>query len=377
MPTPSRLQDLLSPCLLIHLDRVQANLDCMEAHLEGQWRRWRPHLKTTKIPQIWAQLRARGVTRFKCATLREAECLLALPGREEIHLLVAMPLRGPNLARLGHLAGEMPETRLAVLTEDPEHAAHVALQWPQLGLFVDLNPGFHRTGIPLGDRDRLEATVAACGSSLQGLHFYEGQLRHLDPDRRRREAESLYAQFAQVYRTLKAPDSQPLECITSGTPTFAFALKSRFLAGLDHSVSPGTVVYWDRTSEAFGLPGFQFAATVLSRVLSRPFPGRITLDAGSKALDAACGDPCAEVEERPHWQILRPSEEHLPVAVPPGEEPAAGSLWQLRPTHVCPTVNLADQAVVLDRGEVLNILPVVARAHDCGLWPKLAQTIGG
>ena len=40
------------------------------------------------------------------------------------------------------------------------------------------------------------------------------------------------------------------------------------------------------------------------------------------------------------------------------------ALVQLAPRHVCPTVNLADEAVLLDGDEVRAIVPVAARGHE-------------
>ena len=34
------------------------------------------------------------------------------------------------------------------------------------------------------------------------------------------------------------------------------------------------------------------------------------------------------------------------------------------PEHICPTVNLAEQAVVLDGGELVGVMDVEARGHE-------------
>ncbi|MFM1870741.1 MAG: hypothetical protein RL398_163, partial [Planctomycetota bacterium] len=44
--------------------------------------------------------------------------------------------------------------------------------------------------------------------------------------------------------------------------------------------------------------------------------------------------------------------------------PALGTLLHLVPRHVCPTVNLADDVVLLDHGRVVGIVPVRARGHE-------------
>ena len=58
--SPYRLPDdferILSPSLVVFLDRVRENLARMNASLAGDLDRWRPHVKTTKIPEVWAEL---------------------------------------------------------------------------------------------------------------------------------------------------------------------------------------------------------------------------------------------------------------------------------------------------------------------------------
>ena len=43
--------------------------------------------------------------------------------------------------------------------------------------------------------------------------------------------------------------------------------------------------------------------------------------------------------------------------------PARGELLRLIPHHVCPTVNLAEEALLVDDGE-LSVAAVSARSHD-------------
>lgn len=358
--------DLQSPALCIEQTHVEANLRAVVAALEGQIRRWRPHVKTTKIPEILDKVLETGVTRFKCATSREAECLLQRAFRP-VDLLVAMSHRGANLIRITQLAERFPQHQISLLCEDPDHAGEVRRVGNRLGLYLDLNPGFHRTGIPLNELERITATVEAATPVLRGLHFYDGHIRDRDPQVREERAHRLYSDFLKRAHQIQNHSPEPLELCTSGTPTFLCALSYRAFQDWDHTVSPGTVVYWDTTSEDFQIPGFQFAATVMTRVLSRPAADRVTCDAGSKAVDAACGDPCAQVREYPNLVALTPSEEHLPLQVLEGKRPRSGDLLHLIPKHVCPTVNLADYAILLRDGRIDKVVPVSARGHECEL----------
>ena len=102
------------------------------------------------------------------------------------------------------------------------------------------------------------------------------------------------------------------------------------------------------------------AAVVFSRVVSHPCDDVATCDAGSKAIAVDAGDPCAEVLGHPGLRALKPSEEHLPLRVIDGSRPERGRGLFLIPRHVCPTVNLAEEALLIERGEVREIVPVSA-----------------
>ena len=361
------LERLLSPTLLIYTDRVQRNISRMREYLDDDLDRWRPHVKTTKIPQVFRRLILEGVRHFKCATTREARLLLkeivvVNPGPTDV--LVAYPHVGPALQVLGRLASGFPSVRLSVLCEDVESLAEIP---ESLGVWVDVNPGMHRTGIPLAEPSRVVDVVRESGSRFQGIHFYDGHLHEGAPGTRRRQAFMLYGELLALHETLQRQGLIVPEICTSGTPTFRHAVAYEAFGRLNetrHRVSPGTVVYHDTRSARLAELDLVPAALVLSRVISRPKPGRITCDAGSKAIAAEAGNPCVEVLGHPELRALPPSEEHLPFEVAGGFGPKRGTPLLLIPHHVCPTINLAEEAVFVEKGRVTDIVSVTARAHD-------------
>ncbi len=363
---PALLERLLSPALIIYMDKVKANIQQLLKTAGPD--RLRPHIKTAKLELVFRALIDAGIRRFKCATTKEASVLLPalaeLPPKEGADLLVAYPHVGPALMRLAQLAKAHPSVRVSVLCESAEVLPRIP---EQLGVVVDINPGMNRTGVPLAQPQTITALCQLAGARLKGLHFYEGHICTGSTEERQAQCFALYDQLVALHENLYAQGLKIGELITSGTPGFSHALAHRGLATLretEHRVSPGTVVYFDQRSSELEELNFVPAALVLSRVVSHPQKDMLTCDAGSKALAAEAGDPCAVVLGHPELRALRPSEEHLPMqGASQAPLPERGAPLLLIPRHVCPTVNLAEEAIVI-AGSQWASAPVSARAHE-------------
>ena len=359
------LAGLATPALVVYLDRVRDNVQRMIGYV-GTADRWRPHLKTTKIPEVWRELLVHGVRQFKCATTREASVFADLAKAEGIavDLLIAYPHRGPALRCIAEIADRASATTLSLLVEDPELVASLP---KSVSVFVDVNPGMNRTGIPMQDADAITAVARAAGERFRGLHFYDGHLHDADLAARRAAIFAGYERVMELVSALADAGIPVGEVITAGTPAFPHALQfERFAtsATFVHRVSPGTVVFHDQRSEIDNPDvDLQPAALVLSRIISHPAADIATCDAGSKSVAAEAGDPCAFVLGDDTLQALTPSEEHLPLRVAKAPLPPRGKTVLLVPRHVCPTVNLAEVAVLFEDNGTTRMVPVAARAH--------------
>lgn len=366
---PEVLSEVQSPALVVYLGHVRANVARVLRDV-GDPARWRVHVKTSKIPRVWAELPRAGLRRFKCATTREAQHLGAVLDEAGVEgdVLVAYPLREPSLSRLSAIAAAHPRHRWSVLCEDPDLVAAIP---PDLGVFVDLDPGMCRTGIPTSDRGEITAVCAGAGTRLRGLHYYDGHLHDGTLEERGARARDGYDDLIALLQELRAAGHALSEVVTSGTPVYRRALEYGPLAEIEdveHTVSPGTVVYHDWCTEQQN-PDLDLtpAAVVLARIVSWPGRGVVTCDAGSKAIAAEAGDPCAYAVGHPELRGRVPNEEHLPFDVLSGERPARGTPLYLVPQHVCPTVNLAEHALLVEEDGSVEVADVSARAHDLGL----------
>jgi D-serine deaminase-like pyridoxal phosphate-dependent protein len=314
---------LSTPSLLIYTEMVEANISAALRMMNGDASRWRPHLKTAKLDYTMRRLVARGIKMAKCATTLELVAAIEA-GMEDV--LVAFPLMGRNATRVREIAAAHPERRISTLVEGVDQID----EWraSAVGVFVDLNPGMDRTGMA---EDHFEEVrefidrIQKAGLRFCGLHHYDGQIRNTDPSASEAAREG-YSRLVELIAYLKRAGIEVKEVITSGTPAMPHALNfAPFAKGeFVHRVSPGTIVYNDRSSLK-ELPDYGFlpAALVLSTVVSRPRENRVTCDAGHKAVSADAGVPTCDVMGRSGLIGLKPSEEHLPIEVRSGQAPFA------------------------------------------------------
>jgi D-serine deaminase-like pyridoxal phosphate-dependent protein len=375
LPSASRYQfvgaeSVRTPALIIHSDIVEANIRNTIRLLGGVPNRWRPHVKTAKLAMTMKLMMQYGVQQFKCATSLE---LLSLCECEAEDVLLAYQALGPNAGRVREIADRYTNVAISALIDD-EADLH-AWKGSRVGLFLDLNPGMDRTGIPLAGIEtviRLITSMEKSGIPFRGLHCYEGHLAGFELPERTRRAHAIYDQLLGLVDDLKNHGIAIPELVTTGTPALPCALSYAAWpsAAALCRVSPGTVVYCDTTSIA-QLPadsGYCPAAVVLTRVVSRPSANLITCDAGHKTLSVDRGVPNCVVAGHPEARPLAPSEEHLPISIlEGGSAPALGELLYLIPRHVCPTVNNFDHALIATDGHIMDIQKVTARGREIPL----------
>jgi D-serine deaminase-like pyridoxal phosphate-dependent protein len=362
-----RVRDLRcvhTPALLLYPAFIDGNIEATIQAMNGDANRWRPHVKTAKCSEVVRRLIAHGVKQFKCATTLE---LLTTCEAGSNDVLVAYPMVGANAARVLEIAEKHPAVAISVLAENAQQVE----QWRghPVGVFLDVNPGMDRTGIPQQLVEETVELARIAGAQFRGLHYYDGHISEPDPGVRQSHAEQGYRQLLVLIGALARAGVAASEVITAGTPAMpcSLAFEPFRKAAFVHRVSPGTLVYNDLTSldQLSVVPGLCPAALVVASVVSHPKPGRFTCDAGHKSVSADAGVPTCAVLGHPSWIPLKPSEEHLPVDTGgPGDVPAIGDLVYLLPRHICPCINLFDVALAINGGEMAGTIRLDARGHE-------------
>lgn len=348
--------EIPSPALLLYRERIEENIRRM-LEIAGGPQRLRPHVKTHKLPQLVRAQIAVGITKFKCATIAEAE-MTAGAGAKEV--MLAMPPIGPAINRLFELMRKFPAVRFSTIVDSEEAITALGKaaqkENPSLEVFLDVDCGMHRTGVAPGpEAARLYRRIErASGLTAAGLHAYDGHLHDADQALRKSQCEAAFEPVLALKTELDAP-----VLVAGGSPTFAM-----HAAHLDRELSPGTTVLWDfGYGDKFPELGFRPAALVLTRVISKPDGDRLCLDLGHKAIAAENPPPRVRLLDLPEASAVMHSEEHLVIETPDVAKFAIGQCLYGIPRHVCPTVALQSEAWVVEGNKATERWPIEARAR--------------
>ncbi len=213
-------------------------------------------------------------------------------------------------------------TKFSVLCDHPDGAKGLSAGWngmpSKLDVLMDINVGHDRTGIKPGPAAaELYALIAKSPNlNAAGFHVYDGHNHQESLAEREAAVNSLIGPVLELRKTVEAKGLPAPRMICGGTPTFPIWAKME-LPGLQ--CSPGTYVLYDQGygSKYSELSGFQPAALVVSRVVSKPLPNRLTTDLGHKAIaaDPPAGKRAVLLNLDDYTTVLQ-NEEHFGIDTP-------------------------------------------------------------
>jgi D-serine deaminase-like pyridoxal phosphate-dependent protein len=354
--------EVISPSLLFFEDRIRHNVRGMIS-IAGSADRLVPHVKTHKCAEIVAIQLEQGISKFKCATIAEAE-MLASSGAKWI--LISYQMVGPNIERLFKLKERFPFVVFSSLIDNEKSADQLNKMALELGLkasvFIDINNGMNRSGHSTDGTllSLYRYLITLSHIEFGGLHVYDGHIRNPEFSERKAAADAAFEQVLPLIDLVRNDIGREPMVIAGGSPSFtAHALRENVF------LSPGTNVLWDwGYGDRFDGQPFEHAAVILTRVVSKPTTGIVTIDLGHKAIAAE-----SPIENRLRllnlsgYTLLSQSEEHgvLQVNSDQWETINIGDVLYALPYHVCPTVALHDFATVVENGVVKGEWKIVAR----------------
>lgn len=350
-----------SPCLLIYPDRIQYNAELM-LNIAGKAARLRPHIKTHKMAEIIEiQLRL-GISKFKCATIAEAE-LLAKSGALDV--LLAMQPVSMQLERFLQLIENYPKVRFSTLVDNKQSYQEISKaalnQNIKIGLWLDLNNGMNRTGvIPGKEAEKLFKSLYQDDCiDLKGLHAYDGHIHANKLDQRTSECDKDYEAISLLIQNLEESGFPKPLVIAGGTPTFPIHKKREHV-----ELSPGTPLLWDQGySSNFMDLKFMPAAVLVTRIVSKPAKNLLCLDLGHKSVASEMNLPRVHFLRDNNFKQISQSEEHLVVDCATADSHKIGDTFYALPYHICPTVAKFPYAYTVKNNEIIGKWEVAARDH--------------
>jgi D-serine deaminase-like pyridoxal phosphate-dependent protein len=349
-----------SPALFIYPGRIKNNIRKLLEKIPVE--NLRPHVKTNKIAEVCKMMLDAGIRKFKAATIAEAEMLAMIKAPD---VLLAYPPVGPKIKRLIRLIKKYPDTKFSCLADDKENVGVLSQLFADANLtavvYIDLNPGMNRTGIiPENAVDLYQKIVLLPAIKIMGFHVYDGHIKDRDEQARTRKCQESFAPVITLRNQLEKLAGHSFIMIAGGTPTcFIHA------AAGERECSPGTFIFWDKGyAEQLPEQPFEWAATLLCRVISIPSSEMICIDLGYKSVAAENPLPRVYFLNAPEAIPIAHSEEHLVLKVPDTGHFMPGDVLYGVPWHICPTVALHEKAYVVENNQITRFWKVIARDRE-------------
>ncbi len=366
-PRPgSSIYDLDTPATLIDLDRLEGNIREWQSMADARQIKFRPHIKTHKIPEIARMQVATGACGIVSAKVSEAEPFAAA-GIEDV--CIAYPVFGKK--KWQRAAALATRVRSLTINCDCQEAARGLSRAATEGgatihVQIDIDSGLHRGGVPCDDENAIERLATEI-QSLPGLRFagittYRSSGFPGAPSPREAGHDEGRV-LAEIADHLRGRGVEVTEVSAGSTPTGKWVAE---VPGITE-VRAGNYVFHDLMQLNNGIASEeQLALSVLCTVVSKS-GDHLTIDGGTKTFSGDAGGAdsgrtspatIARAVDRRIF-VERLNEEHGMART---EDPVKlGEKIRFFPYHACTCANLSDEIIGF-RGERVEVVwPVQAR----------------
>lgn len=359
--------ELTTPSVIVHLDIAERNIETMAQRLKQAGIAHRPHIKTHKSIALGRKQVEAGAIGITTAKLGEAE-VFAEAGFDNI--LVAYPLLGQDkLQRFAAL-----HERITVITtmDSMEVARGLSSVGAQTNkpvqALIEIDLGMHRCGVQpenaVAFAEEVRRTLP--GVEIVGLMEYNSLVRKEKTDDEKRAAlKSQYAVVSSVAEELRNAGFR-MDIVSAGSTVAATYPDA--VQGVTE-VRAGSYIFQDATGVSIGIAKEEDCAIrIVATVVSTPYPGHASIDAGSKTLtsDGAHGRTgYGIVVGHPDVVISSLNEEHGYLQFDPSKDTfKVGQRIEIIPNHGCVVSNLADYVYWVRDGQVEGPMCVDARGKN-------------
>ena len=363
-----RLEEIKTPALVVSKQRLTRNIRRTAEYAKSHGIMLRPHLKTHKSVAIAEMQRSEGIDGITVATLSEAQVFAeagfgsifitrTFAEKEKIEILLRLTEKTEIIIAVDNL-----DVMRWINRYFNKHRKKIKYR-------LEIDSGLKRCGLqPEAGAGFVKSARKLKNMVFDGIFTHAGQVYGADKKRRKKIATEEAEALIRVYRDL---ETEKIPCpvrSTGTTPTYEFT----HLFPEINEIRPGIYVYMDEMQHLLGVCEREdIAIFILATVISRPAPGRVILNAGSKALGldkGAHGKEMLKGYGHPadaEGVITGLSEEHGIMSVPEESPLKPGDKIRIYPNHACNVVNLFDAFWLLnEKGYVENRIKIDARGMN-------------
>ncbi len=358
-----RYSMLDTPCAIVELPIIDRNITNMVATLQKNGIAHRPHTKAHKcafLAKRQIELGAKGIT---CAKVSEAE---AMAGAGITDILIANEIIGEQkverMIRLSEKADiiSVIDSLTGAETINECSKKHRIVS----KVYVDVDIGAHRCGLTKEDALELCRKVMEMSNlEIVGLFGYSCKAYGVPAGQEMIRVSNLENELLMEAKDyIESRLNIRFKTVSSGC-----SLSSRYpetLAGITECRA-GNYIFNDATALKAGVCTVDDCSLrVVATVISNPEPGRILLDAGTKALssDGSHYDNLyGYVIEYPDMEIYNLNEEHAYVRCSVHNTPKIGEKVTIIPNHSCVISNLFGRLVAFEEDGSQRVLNIEGR----------------
>lgn len=356
-PSPGTpMEDLDTPCLVIDMDALDHNMGVIADFYSGRSSKLRGHSKNHKTPAIaLRQIRRGGTVGGVCAgKVSEAEVMVH--GGVPSVFITSEVVGDMKIDRLCALAAQAEVMVACDNTDNAKVLSRAARRrGVELGVVIELETGLQRCGVQDIEQG---VTLAREIESLPDLRF-RGIMSHQvisgDPTPEERIAEGQRTMSGVIdLRDAIESSGIPVEIVSTGE-TWSYDVAGN-IPGVTE-IQGGSYLLME-THYRY-MAEFDYAAKILTTVISAPRTGAVISDVGVRAISAIRGLP--EVFNLPGVTVESMDSDHTVFKLTDGASLKVGDQLLLIPAQQDAMVSRWDRFVGLRNGEVEAVWDIQAR----------------
>ncbi|MDH6533306.1 D-serine deaminase-like pyridoxal phosphate-dependent protein [Aurantimicrobium minutum] len=351
-----------TPFIAIELGVLQNNIARAAEAARTAGIALRPHVKTHKMIEIARMQEAAGILGITVATLGEAEVFVAA-GFADVLIAYPLWLTDASAQRLSTLL-DQATIRLGIDSAESaeRYVRFLGGKVSLIEFLIEVDCGHHRSGVAPGAVGELAEGLRDLGLDVSGCFTFPGH------------SYALEGRAAAAHDEAKALATAQHQLVAAGFPDAHIRSggSTPSLAEADVLVvteqRPGVYVFNDAQQVELGSCNWSDIALTVHATVVSVRGNKVIVNAGSKALGAdraPYASGYGRILNFPDARMVALSEHHATVDFADAAAvPALGEILKVVPNHVCNTVNLADEAFVFDRGELVDCWKVAARGKN-------------